>query len=776
MNINKLFDSILGSRFANLSALSLCCLLFLSGFAEPSIENKAISLAKPSDNASDGQIAYLTAVALQEIQYAHKRFDSSLSSKLFDKYFEYWDPQHRYFLQSDIAEFNRYRFLLDDLTLNPVKPDIHVAYDIFERFLKRFKENVAYAQELLKNEKFVFNTDEYFLKDREHEPFPKDMKEAKSLWKERLRAEYLEEKLGRTASKKPLSAPIKTDSIEVVLSRRYHRNLRAFSDFLKEEILGGYLTALSHLYDPHTDYMTKSELESFAISMNLSLVGIGLELKSEDGYCTIVRVIPGGPASRTQLKAGDRITGVYQKDGSKLDLVDMKLDKVVQYIRGKENTDVKIVVIPEGGDASGQYDLSLVRAEIKLEDQEAKGNIIDLPDAGARKLRIGVIDLPSFYSSYTAPSKEIKEEKSSTKDVAKLLAKFHKEGVTGIILDLRQNGGGSLDEAIKLTGLFIQQGPVVQVKDHEGSIKIAQDTDPTIQYAGPLIVLTSRLSASASEILAGALQDYGRALIVGDSSTFGKGTVQGLYALNSLFSKRGAGIRAPLDAGGAVKVTINKFYRPSGASTQNKGVIPDIVLPSVFGASKEIGESMLDNPLPWDTIKSGKFEKMNLVTPYLSELRKRSTNRLGSDPEYAYVQQDIERFKKLEDDKKISLNEKQRLKQKDEDDEIDEKRKIERLARNQPDETIYEMTLRLANLPGLPPAKKKDDVEPRRTSQINGSAPVSASAGSIPPAPKKGEADESAKVDPALIEARRILVDYISLREPAKPRKISSTR
>src|SRR5438094_5754803 len=429
-----------------------------------------------------------------------------------------------------------------------------------------------------------------------------------------------------------------------------------------------------NVYDPHSDYLGKSKLDNFAMSMNLSLFGIGALLESEDGYCKIKELKPGPALRSKKLKPGDRIVGVAQGDSEPVDVVDMKLSKVVEMIRGPKDTKVRLTVLPvDATDPSARVEVLLVRDKIKLEDEEAKAKIIELSAKDQTVTRLGIIDLPSFYAGFDlkdssptqlASSNERAGAKSTTEDVARLLKKLMAEKVAGVILDLRHNGGGSLEEAINLTGLFIKEGPVVQVQDAEGNLIKDEDNDPSVLYDGPLIVLTDRFSASASEILAGALQDYGRALIVGDSSTHGKGTVQSLIQLEPYVHRLSDSTNNP----GALKVTIRKFYRASGSSTQLKGVIPDLVLPSLNNYA-EVGEASLENPLPWDTIDSAKYEKLNLIQPVVPELQKRSTERVAADKDFAYLQEDIEIYRKYLADKSVSLNEEARRKEMKENEE-----------------------------------------------------------------------------------------------------------
>ncbi len=736
-----------------------------------------------SPGPADGRIAFVTASMLETHQYLRQKFNDTVSSKLLDRYLEALDPQHLHFLQSDLDEFERYRTTLDDLTRSS---DAKPACQIFNRFMERLQQRVAYADELLKTEHFQFDTDERIMINRHEMPYPKSLDEAKQLWKERLRFEYLQEKLGKTAPKKKpadeqekkVEAKPRTEAEEIVetLTRRYNRNVRMFVDWNNEDVLQVYLSTLARVYDPHSDYLGHSQLDSFSIGMSLRLFGIGAELLSDDGYCTIRRLLPEGPAEKSKkVHVSDRIVAVAQGDEPPVDVVEMNLSKAVQLIRGPKGTKVKLTIIPKGGDASASKVITLVRDEIKLEDQEAKAKVIELPNAtGAANLRLGVIDLPSFYATFDLSPREKSEPKSTTADVARLLKKLKQENVGGVILDLRRNGGGSLEEAIRLTGLFIKEGPVVQVRDTDGTVQEDSDNDPAVLYDGPLIVLTSRFSASASEIVAGALQDYGRALIVGDSSTHGKGTVQ---SVNQLRPFMGSFTNDP----GALKMTIKKFYRASGASTQLKGVTPDIMLPSVANESKDIGESALENPLPYDTIASAKYEKLNLVSPYVAELSKRAAQRVATDPEFEYVKEDIEQFKKAQADKTMSLNEKERLKEKEEAEARQKARDKERLARAESQEKIYELTLRQVNLPGLPPPVEKTNASLTKISNRTGSgvalvstnsdsaslaatSPAVGAGATVPGSVDEDSDDEKpAPVDAALVETEHILVDYLSI-------------
>jgi carboxyl-terminal processing protease len=442
----------------------------------------------------------------------------------------------------------------------------------------------------------------------------------------------------------------------------------------------------------------------------------------------------------------------------------MNLNKAVQLIRGPKGTEVRLTVIPAGADMSVRKEVTLIRDEIPLEDMAAKGKVIDLPGSDGTTTRMGVIDLPSFYATFNpSNARERAENKSTTADVIKLVNKLKQEGIKGLILDLRRNGGGSLEEAIRLTGLFIKEGPVVQIQSFDGDFQEDSDTDPSVLYDGPLVVLTSRFSASASEIVAGALQDYGRALVIGDVATHGKGTVQSVNPLKPYvqFSDKSL-----TNDPGALKLTIKKFYRASGASTQLRGVTPDIVLPSVLNESKDFGEDSLENALPYDTRESSKFEPVNRVAPYLEELRKRSNDRIASDKDFDYIREDITHYKKTQADKTISLNEQTRLREKEEADARQKTRDQERLARKETTEKVYEITLKNASLPGLPPPVAKTNSLAKVT--VQGGGGTNETASSAPPASPRAEesSDDEEKapaVDATMNEAQHILVDYLEL-------------
>jgi carboxyl-terminal processing protease len=775
-------------------ALMLAFCVVLPVRADIAATNRTGSEIHISPGPEDGRIAFKTAQMLEYLHFSHHPLDSTYGSQFMDFYLEALDPQHLHFLETDLADFERYRTNLDHLTLTTNRQaDVTPAFKIFERFIERLQQRVAYADDLLQHEKFEFASDDHLVLNRHELPYPKDMDEAKQIWRERLRFEYLEQKLGLEDAKKNKAASTNINTVSLqtnisdlplgkvlenagvntsattnavksmreqiveTLTHRYHRGLRLYADWNNQDVMGVYLTALAHVYDPHSDYFNKAELDQFTINMNLALFGIGAQLAFDDGYCKIQMLLPGGPAEKSKkLAAGDRIVAVAQSNQPPVDVVEMSLNKTVQMIRGPKGTEVQLTIIPEH-DSAPRKVISLIRDEIPLPDQAAKGKIIELPGANGENKRLGVIDLPSFYAPIGTSSRSDSSGEYASVDVSRLLNKFKRENVTGVILDLRRNGGGSLEEAIRLAGLFIKKGPIVQVRAADGRGIIAPDPDPTSLYDGPLIVLTSRFSASASEIVAAALQDYGRAVIVGDVSTHGKGTVQSVNYLTNYLRMEDPDKNNP----GALKVTVQKFYRASGVSTQLKGVLPDIVLPTVWNYSKDIGESALEHPLECDTIPSADYDKLDLVQPYLGDLLKRSKERLETNKDFSYVYEEIEKFRKQQEDKTISLNEQQRRKEMEEKTARDKARNKERLSRKEPDQKIYTITLKQADLPGLPAPDQKTNSLAAKPIIMSGAGTNIAAVSSSATAEQEDEVAPVADAD--LDEAERILMDYISL-------------
>lgn len=759
----------------------------------------ALPGVKPGPN--DASIAWVAAQLMEGAHYQQRPLDHELSAKIFDGYIDALDPRHENFLQADLAEFVSIRTNLDlMLAGSHRRAELGPAFAIYDRFAQRFQQHSEYVGELLKQDKFKFNTDEKIMNDRRHEPFPKDLDEAKQLWRQRLRFDYLIEKLARELSETNGVFTVKlppnaATNITATLSKHNRWILRMMTNWDHNMVLQTYLNfGLAHAYDPHSDYFGAPKAQDFSIDMSLSLFGIGAQLTEDDGYCTIRELLPGGPAIMSkQLKADDRIVAVAQGSKPPVDAVDMELEKVVQMIRGPKGTEVRLTISP-GEDRTARRIVPLIRDEIKLEGKEAKAQLIEFP--GGK--RIGVIDLPSFYASISLPGNENHSApKYTTPDVARLVNKLKAEKVDGIILDLRSNPGGSLEEAVKFTGLFIKDGPVVLAREANGQIIKDFDPDPGVLYDGPLVVMLNRFSASASEIAAAALQDYGRAIIVGDVSTHGKGTVQQLLQLKNFplpFTPTAT------NDPGTLKITKGKFYRVSGASTQLKGVASDIVLPGILNHSTLIGEGALDNALAWDTIPPASYDKLNLVQPYLAELSRGSQDRIRTNQDFSYIRQDIEQFMKMQADKSTTLNEHEAILERERVARQNKARDKEREARPLPAVKIYELTVKNSAEPGLPAPKSfwvtnevavntgpkdKSDKEAlarafathEKSAKLNSSdanLSLGASLENLDLAAKttplsstnhltKPVVTKSYQPDPTLEESENILLDYISL-------------
>lgn len=637
--------------------------------------------AQPVRAKSDlEQVAVSVGRLLEEGHYTHQPLNDEISKKFLRTYLESLDFSHLFFTQQDVdALYAKYGTSIDDdVLLGNLKP----AYEIYDLYQKRVDDRVAKVKELLK-QPIELPSDTTIELSRQKSSWPKDAADADAIWLARIDNELLQEKL----SEHPIEPGPQ------LVARRYDRLMRNVHEEDQPEQVKLFLSALAQTYDPHSEYLSKSDLKNFSINMGLSLVGIGAMLRSEDGYAKIETLVPGGPAQKQgSIKVGDRITAVAQGQAEFADVRDMRLDQVVEMIRGKKGTKVRLLVIPaDAADPSKRKTVEIVRDEIKLKDQEARADIIIKKDHNGAPVKLGWITLPSFYADMD------QHKKSTTKDVSALLKRLKKENVSGIVVDLRRNGGGSLEEAISLTGLFLKSGPVVQTKGANGNITVSSDPDPGIAYAGPLVVLTSRQSASASEIFAAALQDYGRALIVGDKNTFGKGTVQTILEIGRFTSLLGS----RSDEDGALKLTIQKFYRVAGGSTQLHGVASDIVLPSLTDLP-EYGEGALKNFLPYDEVPKAKFTKWSESPQvYLDELKRRSEARVKESPEFRYVMEDMERLRRKLDDNKITLNEETRRAELNEDKERKEARSKDRLARQTDDARVYRLTLDTVDKPNL---------------------------------------------------------------------------
>ncbi len=650
-------------------------------------------------------------------------------------YMQELDPQRLFFLQSDEQAFRRQygpRLETDLAYLG----NIDAAFDIYKVYEQRVQARLSWVFDQLPQD-FDFTAEESYTPDRSKSPFPADQNEADDLWHKRLKYEMLHDMVAKKT----------IDEARTTLRKRYERMLKNMGDTDTSDIQETFLTSLTRMYDPHSDYFSADTYQDFSIQMKLSLVGIGAVLGiEEDGYCIVREVVAGGPAFTSgQIHVNDKIVAVQQEGAESIEVIGMKLRRIVDMIRGTKGTKVTLTILPrDAADASQTKQVHIVRDVIKLNSARASATIYDLPtDEPGQTMPVGVIALHSFYdgSPEGAPPEDVRN--TASQDVAELITKLKTEGVRALVIDLRRNGGGLLTEAVNLTGLFIKSGPVVQERDFQGQISVDSDTDNNIAYDGPLAVLTSRFSASASEIFAGALQNYGRAVIIGDSSTHGKGTVQAVLEMKNFLP------RLSQDVGntGAAKLTVRKFYLPNGASTQKKGVIPDITLPSIEDFLP-IGEGTLPRALVWDEIRSTSFTGRALDQTVVQPLIEASRARQESLEEFAYLKKNIDWFREKQDQKTVSLNLDHRLakKQADEDFKKLMKAEVERLAQN-----------------------NYASREIKLDSVIKAEA-----AGLVPPTPSPNEgdtdaedSDAEAKFDVHLRETLRVVADALRLNSGA---------
>lgn len=618
--------------------LLISCLFFTAAvFAQTN--DTLVLRAKPTY----GKEALVVSYILDNNHYRKIKLNDSLSSKILDAYIKGLDNNKTYFLASDIKSFEKYRFAIDDLTR---KEDVSAAYVIYNVFAKRTKERLDYVLNDLVKRDFDYTTDEYYETEREKEPWPANAQELNEVWRKIIKSQALSLKLAGK-SKEDISNTLKT---------RYERLSKTFQQFNAEDIFGIYMNAITEAYDPHTNYLSPRASDLFNQAMSLSLEGIGAQLQTDNDYTKIIRIIPGGPAEKSnKIHVNDLITGVGQGEkGEIVDVVGWRVDDVVKLIKGPKGTTVRLQFITGVGGPTNE--LTLVRDKIKLEEQAAKKSVINYQSNG-KNLKLGVISLPSFYMDFEAYQKGETDYRSTTRDVRNLIVELQKEHVDGIVMDLRNNGGGSLEEAIQLTGLFIKNGPVVQVKSSNNQVVVYDDEDQKVLYGGPLVVLTNRFSASASEIFAGAIQDYQRGVIVGES-TFGKGTVQKVLDLGRFIDSS--------EPVGELKITFQKFYRVAGSSTQHKGVTPDVKLPSALGPD-QFGESSNPSALPWDVIKSTNFQKATDVTgKVIADLNKSYQERVKFDPSLKKYITETEELKNNLNQTRISLNETKRKAEMDE--------------------------------------------------------------------------------------------------------------
>lgn len=623
--------------FAGFFSVGLIC----AGFAFGKTPADTTKLkAKPIYGKEAKVIAYI----LDNNHYRKISLNDSLSATILTEYIKSLDNNKTYFTASDLTGFEKYRYSIDDLTRSE---NVDAAFEIFAVFRKRFNERMDYVMNKLISEKFDYSVDEYYETDRDKEPWCKDSNELNEVWRKIIKNQALSLKLAGKSQ----------EDIEKTLKDRYDRFSKSIQQFNSEDVFSMYMNTITEAYDPHTNYFSPKAADLFKQQMSLSLEGIGARLQTENDYTKVAEVIVGGPADKSKLiNVNDRIVGVAQgAEGEMVDVIGWRIDEVVKLIKGPKGTTVRLQILPaETGVTGPSKVITLVRDKIKLEDQQAKKSVINY-DKNGKALKMGVITLPSFYMDFDAYQKGDPNYTSTTRDVQRLIKELQAEKIDGLVLDLRNNGGGSLAEAIDLTGLFIKNGPVVQVKNSSNRVELGEDDDSSVAYNGPLVVLTNRFSASASEIFAGAIQDYHRGVIVGES-TYGKGTVQTVVDLKRF-------INDPKSQVGELKITFQKFYRVTGSSTQHKGVTPDIKLPTALDP-EQFGESSSPSALPWDEIKGTLYQKTPLVNDrVLAALNKQYQDRLKTDLPLQRFVAETNEVRNSYHETKISLNETTRKKE-----------------------------------------------------------------------------------------------------------------
>jgi carboxyl-terminal processing protease len=591
-----------------------------------------------------GKEAKIITYILDNNHYRKISLGDSLSSVILDSFIKNLDNNKQYFTSADLQKFDQYREKMDDLIR---AENIEVAYLIYNSFRKRFDERIKYVMDNLVNQEFDYSVEEYYESDRDKESWAKNDAELNEVWRKIIKSQALSLKL--TGKPQP--------EIEKMLRERYARLGKSVAQFNSEDVFSLYMNAVTEAYDPHTNYLSPKAADLFKQQMSLSLEGIGARLQTENDYTRVAEVITGGPAQKSDLiQVNDRIIGVGQgATGEIVDVIGWRIDEVVKLIKGPKGTTVRLQLLPAETGVNGPPKvITLVRDKIKLEDQQAQKSLIRY-QKGGKDLKLGVITLPQFYMDFDAYQKGDPNYTSTTRDVQKLVKELQAENIDGLVLDLRNNGGGSLTEAIDLTGLFIKSGPVVQVKNSANKIETLADDNPSLVYNGPLVVLTNRFSASASEIFAGAIQDYHRGVIVGESS-YGKGTVQTVINLNRF-------INDPNNKVGELKITFQKFYRVTGSSTQHKGVTPDIQFPTAL-SPEQFGESSSPNALPWDEIRGTLYQKTPMVNNrVISNLSKSYQDRLKTDAALQRFVNETEETTRSFRETKVSLNEAVRKKE-----------------------------------------------------------------------------------------------------------------
>lgn len=696
--------------------------------AQVSLAKTDLETIKPSPKHQDE--SRLVVKLVDKLHYKDTELNDAFSNQILDKYIAVLDPNKMYFLGEDVVSFDRWRNSLDEGLKNG---DLKPAYEIFNLFKKRVATQKDHALSVLESD-LNFEATEEFQWDREKAPFAIDQNELDDLWRKKVKNDYLSLKL---LNKEP-------DQIKETLSKRYNLMAKRINDMKSDDVFQFFINSYLSLVEPHTGYMEPITSENFEINMKLSLEGIGAVLGNDGEYTSIQTIVKGGPADlEGTLKSGDKVLAVGQgSEGSFEDVVGWGIEDVVQLIRGEKGSTVRLrVIAEEDGPDTIPHVVRIVRDKVKLEQQAAQHQIYKVKD-GNHERKIGVIDLPTFYLDFAAYQAGDSDYRSTTKDVKKILRKFEREGVQGVIVDLRNNGGGSLHEAIQLTGLFIDKGPVVQTKFSQGKIDIKRDVNPTIAWKGPMVVMVNKLSASASEIFAAAMQDYGRALIVGNQ-TYGKGTVQNVMPLNEYINS------AEMELG-QLKMTMGQFFRINGGSTQNRGVIPDIIFPAAPGFEK-YGEATYENALPWNSISSSNYTVFDDLSDEISQLKQRYEARSEVNFEFDFLKKEIELYEQEKDEVSVSLSLAERQRRVEERKARKKERKDKRaamMAAIEPNPLLGEVTLLFDSNEAL----KSDDTllaEQRAEAAIDNE--------------EEGEEDEEF-IDFRLHETARILADFIDLK------------
>ena len=625
----------------SLPALVIVCGL-LAGTAQAPVA-KAIATADAQELAPterQRRVSKLVSNVIERSHYRQSPINDPVSSLVLDRFVEQLDSSRSYFLASDLAEFERYRYQLDDAV---VSGQLEPVFAIFNRFEVRNRERVAYALEQLKTEP-DFTVDESFEFDRTKAAWAKTPAELNEIWRKRVKNDAVS-----------LMLTEKTwAETRDILHKRYERVLKRTEQVTSDDIFEVFMNSFAHVFDPHSSYFSPRNSEEYRIQMSLSYEGIGASLQLVDDYVTVLNVLPGGPAAVSgTLTANDRIVAVGEgKAGKLVDVVGWRLDDVVQIIRGKVGTTVRLQILPAGAaPGSQEKTLELVRNKVTLEAQAAQKEVRKVK-RGEGELTVGIINVPSFYQDFEAKTSGAKDYRSTTRDVRKLIEELKQQHMDALVMDLRGNGGGHLTEATALSGLFIPGGPIVQLRETGGRVEVLDDPEPNIAWDGPLIVLVDRFSASASEIFAGAIQDYGRGLIVGQQ-TYGKGSVQNLYPLDRY-------ALGPDPGFGQLTVTIGKYYRVTGESTQHRGVQPDIAMPTAI-STEEVGESTRESALPWDRIRPVDFGRDSQLSQAVTTLEHSHEERIAHDPDFKLLLGDLESFEKVRAQKKVSLNLKTRV-------------------------------------------------------------------------------------------------------------------